>query len=164
MLYIAAEGGAGFQARQAAYEEFHGLSLDGVPFFLAREAVDLLGRVDTMRVIETAQTLGQPALVVLDTLNRVMPGGDENSPEDMGKAIKAATTIAEKTSAFVLIVHHSGKDEQRGPRGHSSLRAAVDTEIEVKKDGAQRQLRITKQRDGQDDLAYAFTLEVVDIG
>ena len=35
------------------------------------------------------------------------------------------------TGAHLLIVHHTGKDETRGARGHTSLRAATDTEIEI---------------------------------
>ena len=30
----------------------------------------------------------------------------------------------------VLLVHHTGKDAAKGARGHSSLRAAIDTEID----------------------------------
>ena len=30
-----------------------------------------------------------------------------------------------------MLVHHSGKDTSRGARGASSLRSAIDTEIEL---------------------------------
>ena len=49
----------------------------------------------------------------------------------------------------MLGIHHSGKDSGKGARGHSSLRAAVDTEIEVTADEATKTHtgHITKQRD-----------------
>ena len=33
-----------------------------------------------------------------------------------------------------MLVHHTGKDTAKGARGHSLLRAATDTEIEVKRE------------------------------
>jgi len=40
----------------------------------------------------------------------------------------------------------SGKDQTTGARGHSSLRAAVNTEIEVSVDGLMRLATTRKQR------------------
>jgi len=44
-----------------------------------------------------------------------------------------------------MIIHHSGKDKNKGARGHSSLRAAVDTEIEIKVDGDRFLTRVLSQ-------------------
>jgi hypothetical protein len=103
-------------------------------------------------------------LIVIDTLNRVMPGGNENAPDDMSAFIGHADAIAKATGAFVLIVHHSGKDAAKGARGHSSLRAAVDTELELKRDGEVRVLTLSKSREGEDGIQFAFRLEQVELG
>jgi len=97
---------------------------------------------------------------VVDTLSRALAGGDENSPVDMGRIVLAADRIRAETGAHFSYVHHCGKDAARGPRGHSLLRAATDTEIEVTA-GA---LKVTKQRDMERGEAYGFKLTDVYIG
>jgi hypothetical protein len=92
---------------------------------------------------------GRAALIVIDTLSRAIAGGNENASEDMGALVRNGDRLRELTGAHVLWVHHSGKDAARGARGHSLLRAATDTEIEVtqEKHSGLRTARVTKQRD-----------------
>lgn len=90
-----------------------------------------------------------PAIIVIDTLNRYAPGTDEG-PADMGKIIYAADLLKRMTGACVLIVHHSGKDASAGARGHSSLLGAVDTELELMSTDGVVTLHVTKQKDGAD--------------
>ena len=55
---------------------------------------------------------------------------------------------------------------RRGARGHSLLRAAVDTEVEVVKselDGS-TSATVTKQRDEETGSCFAFRLQVVELG
>ena len=49
----------------------------------------------------------------------------------MAQYIRNITTLRSGFNCHVLIIHHSGKDKNKGARGHTSLRAAVDTEIEI---------------------------------
>jgi hypothetical protein len=62
------------------------------------------------------------------------------------------------------VVHHTGKDASKGLRGHSSLHAALDTAIEVRRDGDNREWLIAKSKDGEDGGVHAFKLEVVELG
>ena len=73
---------------------------------------------------------GDIALIVVDTLSRALVGGNENGPEDMTAYIANSDVLREHGQCSVLSVHHSGKATDLA-RGHSSLRAATDTEIEV---------------------------------
>lgn len=114
---------------------------------------------------EVVVEAGPLAIVVIDTLNRVMPGGDENSSEDMGAVIAAAKLIEREFDCVVLFVHHSGKDEAKGSRGHSSLKGATDAEISVKRDGDVRTVTAEKVRDGVDgEVLMTFRLRPVDLG
>jgi len=63
------------------------------------------------------------------------------------------------------VVHHTGKDVARGARGHNSLRAATDTEIEIQidEDGA-RTAAVTKQRDHSGGESFSFELHHVPLG
>jgi hypothetical protein len=64
------------------------------------------------------------------------------------------------------VIHHTGKDRERGERGHSSLRGNVDTSIEVVKDATSSvsTATIVKQRDGKEGLSRSFKLLPVTIG
>ena len=74
--------------------------------------------------------------------------------------------VREKTGACVLFVHHSGKDAAKGARGHSLLRAAVDTEIEVRADEATgaRTATVVKQRELAKGAAFGFRLDPIVLG
>jgi hypothetical protein len=105
-------------------------------------------------------------LIVVDTLSRAMAGGNENSPEDMGALVRNLDTIRQHLPAHVAVVHHSGKDAARGARGHSLLRAATDTEIEVSREigSSTSSARVTKQRELELGDEFPFTLVPVELG
>jgi hypothetical protein len=95
-----------------------------------------------------------------------MAGGDESSSVNMSEVVQAVDKIRRATDAHVMLVHHCGKDAGRGARGHSSLRAAVDTEIELFRndDESITFAQVTKQRDLPCIPPMAFSLEPVDLG
>jgi hypothetical protein len=95
-----------------------------------------------------------------------MAGGNENSPDDMGAFVANCDLIRQATGAHLSVVHHTGKDEGRGTRGHSLLSAAADTMIEVSKDEVSGLVTATvkKQRDRATGDALVFRLEPIDIG
>lgn len=102
--------------------------------------------------------------VFVDTLSRAMAGGDENGSDHMGALIAGADAVRLATGATVVLVHHMGKDESRGARGHSSLKAALDTEIEVAAKDNAHVATVTKQRDLPTGGQFAFRLKVVELG
>ena len=71
---------------------------------------------------EIKEQHGPLRMIVVDTLARAMAGGNENAPDDMGKLLNNVEALRQGTDAFVLLIHHTGKDETKGARGHSSLR------------------------------------------
>lgn len=172
VLYLAAEGGKGVKNRIAALRSTHRLT--GVPFALRRAGLDLLqSEADLQHVYDLAKQVkarapDKPQIIVIDTLSRIMAGGDENSAADMTALIRNIDAIREATGAHIVLVHHTGKDTARGARGHSSLRAATDTEIEVGvvgEDGDEsRAAMVTKQREHQGGEIFAFTLKAVHLG
>lgn len=171
VLYLALEGGDGFRNRVAAWRAEHA---PGRPVYFAAvpSQVNLLDPdADTPRVIDAASKAAERMgvkikLIVVDTLARAMAGGNENASEDMGALVTNMDTIRDETGAMVLFIHHSGKDAAKGARGHSSLRAAIDTEIEVvAEEGSEvRSATVVKQRDMRKGDVISFTLEIVDIG
>lgn len=168
VLYLAAEGGRGVINRVAALKQAHGV-LD-VPLAVKRAGLDLLhDQADLQHIVDLsaevkAKLPDAPHLIVIDTLSRVMAGGDENSAADMTALIRNIDAIRAATGATTLLVHHTGKDAARGARGHSSLRAATDTEIEIANEDGARAAVVTKQRDHNGGETFAFDLESVTLG
>ena len=165
--YLAAEGGNGITNRITALRQAH--DRRDIPLALRRAGVDLLHpEADVPRIIDLASEIGKKAklvLIVIDTLSRVLAGGDENGPADMTAFVKNVDRIRHATGAHIMIVHHTGKDAARGARGHSSLRAATDTEIEISADEAgNRTAVVQKQRDYNGGETFHFRLSTIDIG
>lgn len=169
VIYCVLEGGAGFRNRVAAWRTVKGLQ--SIPFAAIPASLNLLDpAADTPRLIEAikgaAAKIGMPVkLVVIDTLSRAMAGGNENAPDDMGALVQNMDTIRMETGACVVFIHHSGKDQAKGARGHSLLRAAIDTEVEVvASEGDDKSATIVKQRELKKGDVFGFTLKVVELG
>jgi len=169
VVYVASESGASVKRRVfAALKDKH---LNDIPLAIVPTSVDLLDKeADTPRlvaaVLEAGKERGKISLVIVDTLSRSFGGGDENSSKDMTTFISNMDKLRDATGAHVLIVHHAGKDGARGARGHSSLRAATDTEISIKRasGGKFSIASIDKQRDGDSGDKLQFELHQVELG
>ncbi len=169
VVYVAGEGH--LKLRIEAYLAHNGVTPADLSSFRVRPAsvnlfADESGDLETLIVElrKCATEMGGIVLVVLDTLNAMMPGGDENNSIDMGRMIAAARRIMDALGCSVAYVHHSGKDESKGSRGHSSLKAATDLEIQITGDTAGRVATASKIRDGEPDQQFPFRLESVDLG
>jgi hypothetical protein len=164
VVYVAAEGGGGFRNRLKAYAAKHEIGLDQLPMGIIHAAPNLLLKDDALDVCKSIIAAGGADLVIVDTFAQVTPGANENAAEDMGKALAHCRGIRVATGALVLLVHHSGKDSSKGARGWSGLKAAADAELEVVRTPAGRMVRVSKQKDGEDGLAWGFDLDVVPVG
>jgi hypothetical protein len=167
VLYLATEGGNAFRNRVYALQQEYGA--DNVPLAVRPSPVNLLRPDADLPALgalcaEIEAQYGKLALIVVDTLSRAIAGGNENGPEDMTAFIANVDALRDHTGAHMMIVHHTGKDTAQGARGHSSLRAATDTEIEIENDEGLRTATATKQRDLEPRQPIAFQLKVHEIG
>jgi putative DNA primase/helicase len=171
VIYLATEAPSSVELRARAYRRHYGQELPGL--VIVKSPINLYdGDVDVAAVValvaKVEAELGEKVgLLIADTLSRISAGANENSGEDMGVVIKHAEAIRAATKATFLWIHHCGKDQARGMRGWSGMRAAIDTEIEVTEDAATgvRTAEITKQRDlpGKGER-IGFRLESVHMG
>lgn len=167
VVYVAAEAGASILRRFCAWRDQHRDEQQGsrIPLAILTRGANLLDVGDVAALIAALRDLSEAAalplgLVVFDTLSRSMPGGDENAAEAMTQAVGAADRIRDELGAGCIIVHHSGKDMERGARGHSSLKAAADTVLQV----VERVATVEKSRDGSTGDKFPFDLEVITLG
>ena len=162
-VYICAEAARGFRKRMKAYAKRHKVALSSLPGVIG-DAPNLMEAVDVQDLIAGIRAYGHVGWIVVDTLASVMPGANENESAAMTRLVANAKAIAEATGAIVILVHHSGKDAAKGARGHSSLRAASDLEIEVTRDGDNRIVTVTKSKDDMDGRQFGFRLAVETVG
>ncbi|EOA1825149.1 helicase RepA family protein [Raoultella planticola] len=170
VIYVVGEGGIGVPRRIRAWEQ----TLNG------GSPIDALYRIDcpvfpaspesVLQVIQAAKDVkaatGMPIrLIILDTLARCFGGSDENAAKDMGAFIQGCDYIKAATQATVLIIHHSGKDQDKGARGSSAFRAALDVEFNVRREGEGGALILscTKMKDAEEPPRRAYDLHSVDL-
>lgn len=163
VVYVVAEGAAGFQLRLEAYARQHQVDIDSLPLGVIADAPNLLAHDDKL-VAKQVTAWGGAQVIVVDTLAQSTPGANENSGEDMGKALAHCRRLHQATGALILLVHHSGKDAAKGARGWSGLKAAADAEIEVLRDGDHRSIRLSKLKDGSEGQELPFKLLPVTLG
>ena len=163
VLYCALEGEGGIAGRVSAYRIRHGATSPSIRYLV--KPFSLLEEADIHDLAQAIQANGQSAeVVILDTLNRAAPGADENDSKSMGQIIAASKQLQTLVGGLVVLVHHTGKDASKGLRGHSSLHAALDAAIEVRRDGDRREWVIAKSKDGEDGEAHPFKLDIVELG
>ncbi len=153
VLYIAGEGVGGLKLRVAAWKQHHGIT-DPIPGFrIVPLAVNLMDKAEAERliltVVEEQKADGfDPKLVVVDTLHRSMPGGDENSARGYGhrhqqcRADPTAPGVRHATRSSLRQGRRTGVARlQRPPRrrrhdhsGQSNRQSRVTLRVEKQKD------------------------------
>ena len=163
VLYVAAEGEGGIDKRIRALRDKYGPSTN---FSFIAQPIDLLRNGGhKLEVIDAAIATGAQ-LIVIDTLNRAIAGGDENSSQDMGVFIGSISDIKCATKAHVGVVHHGTKASNGSrPRGHRSLEGADDALIEVvKQSDGSRVAAVVHAKDDADGMRWGFALDMVELG
>jgi hypothetical protein len=164
VIYIVLEGLQGFIKRVDAWTLQN--KIRPKKFFLIRDDINLFNFADVSDLVASLQEANfVNGLIVIDTLNQASPGVDENSVKEISQVLNHLKFIQRETNSLTLIVHHSGKDVNRGLRGSSSIRAALDTSIEVSSDSyTQKEWRIEKSKDSADGQTYKYSLKEINVG
>ncbi|MEV4863100.1 AAA family ATPase [Streptomyces ossamyceticus] len=159
VVYLVAEGEQGIRKRVRAWEQHYGVRMDNVKF-LPRP---VQARSPEWTVFtELAHQLA-PVFVVIDTQARVSVGVEENSNKEMGEVVDRMDDLRRATGACIGLVHHTGHQGEHG-RGASSVKGAMQSEINVKKTGDRISnivltLKATKQKDEEEGNDLQFGLK-----
>jgi hypothetical protein len=163
VVYCALEGGSAFKNRIEAFRQSRlQENASNVPFHLMASPLSLVA--DHAALIASIQDqCPNPAVVAIDTLNRSL-AGSESSDEDMAAYIKAADAIRDAFNCAVIIVHHCGHEGTR-PRGHSSLMGALDAQVAVTRDAADKIIATVElMKDGPQGDCFSSRLKKVELG
>jgi RecA-family ATPase len=167
-MYIAAEGRYGIKQRVTAWLQHHRQDIKGKrsTYRIIIDPVCLSNEDHVEELHEDLDRMPQPVkLIAFDTLARSMQG-DENSAEDMGRIIAAASEFQRRHDSTVLLLHHTGwGNSQNGTsdrgRGSSALFGALDAEFVLKRNGTpyQTTLTNTKQKNHEEIAPTVLFLE-----
>jgi len=137
VVYLAGEGHHGLRGRLAAWQTTNG-SIPRGNLLLSSSGCDLDTQAGLMKARDAIAALSvRPSLIVVDTLHRFL-SGDENSAQDAKEMLDSCAALMATFSCSVLLVHHTGvnEDAQGRARGSSAWRGALDIEVSVtSKDG-----------------------------
>ncbi|MDB2550152.1 helicase RepA family protein [Porticoccaceae bacterium] len=162
VIYIGLEGSAGIQNRVKAWEVGRNKQLPP-NFSVVLADFNLTDAADIQAIIDQTP---KASVLIIDTLNRATPGRDENSSSDMGLTLAAAKCLEQAIEGLVVLIHHTGKDQAKGLRGHSSLYAALDSAIAVTKNDKSntKTWSLAKSKDEVDQVNFGFRLQPHVIG
>jgi hypothetical protein len=170
VVYVPFEGQAGIPKRIRAWKTLISRQANrevdsGIRFIF--EGMNLRQRADRDKLVNTLLAEGLTGGVLcIDTLAQSGPGIDENSSEGMGEMIAIFNELRSRLGGVVLVVHHTGKDSERGLRGWSGLAAAMDFSIECQlgKGKFDRKFVLAKVKDDEAGRAFEYTLLKVHLG
>lgn len=163
VVYIIAEGRGGFIDRIKAHAEYFDVDLNAVDLYVIPATPNFLQSKDVKDLIAAIKPY-KPAVIIIDTWAQVTAGGDENSGEDMGKALGHCKAMHYATGATPIIIHHSGKDSSKGARGWSGVHGAADAILDINRSDDDRVMSVVKMKDGSEGKEYGFRLQTVRLG
>ena len=128
VVYMALEGRVGLRQRLLARCDGHpDIALKLENLLIGWESFSIHDPQHVARLIAAVRKLPEtPAMIVVDTLSRAVPGADENSAQDMSRVVAHIDAIKEQTGAAVFVNHHSAKGDPQRERGSGVLRAGAD--------------------------------------
>lgn len=165
VLFFAGEGPvATAKKRWPAWMEWQQIEFRNDHRFLIKDRVPLYSDTQAWEDVKAdlAELKAKPSLIVIDTLARLLTGMDENSAKDATMVTTFLESLARYYECFVLVVHHTGKDQAKGARGSSAFHSNFDTVIstKLKQGGAEVRVRKQKDADVSDELSYFAVKEV----
>lgn len=163
VIYIPLEGKSGISKRIEAWK-VHNHSNDQILSIF--ENINFKDKNNIEYLIEKIKDARlDGGVICIDTLAQAGGDMDENSSKDMGNMIKTFQYIQQELGGIVLVVHHTGKDDSKGMRGHSSLYASLDFALECTAHGnLSAQFKIAKSKDSESDKGYTFKMSVINLG
>lgn len=165
VLFIAGEGPiATARKRWPAWMEWQNIEFRNDHRFFIKDRVPFFTDVQAWE--EVKEDIGllkaKPALIVIDTASRLLTGLDENSAKDATMITDFMEQLSRYYECFVLVIHHTGKDQNRGARGSSAFYANLDAVISTKLRAGGTEFRVRKQKDSDvsDEISFFEVKEV----
>lgn len=167
VIYLASEGSFDLRNRIMAWHKARGIEQVAKAFLVIEATINFMHSDDVNKLLRTIHATAKargvkPALVVIDTVSRAMPGADENTQRDMTLFVKATDAVRDSFKCAVMGVHHANKGSG-DMRGSTVLRGAGDyvMRLEKAKGASVATLTMEKQKAAQDGWARQVVFEKV---
>lgn len=163
VIYICGEGlgalGRRIKALKIVDGDFMGnLQILNKPMFI--------DNIAEMQWLSEAIARINPVLVIFDTFSSLATSTKENANEEVARALKMVSDCCNGTGSSSIVVHHYGKDTEKGMRGASAFSANVDFEISMTRTIGTMEavMSCKKSKDGDffDDIE--ILAHIVDLG
>ena len=139
VVYCIAEGVNYFTYRITTAFDRLGAKAAEAPFYVLPHSINLRSGDDGEITEELAELTGAiaalpeaPRLIVFDTLNRYMPGGDENNQKDASALVRGCEFLLQTFGGTVMLMHHMRKGGDLA-RGSTVFTGAADQVMFAKK-------------------------------
>jgi KaiC/GvpD/RAD55 family RecA-like ATPase len=168
VFYCCAEGPDAIEATEKAWLGYHGevakreLFYCEEPFRLDAD-LDVDAFVDHILEREAAFKIDF-GVIFFDTQSDFLGDVEENSNSEMRKIMSALQRIARILDVCVIVIHHYGKDETRGPRGAQAVNAKLDVRLDCTSEGDLTRLKVGKLRRGKRGAVFTARREEVVVG
>ncbi|QDF17580.1 DNA primase/helicase [Gordonia phage Yago84] len=131
VLYMPGEGLSGVVQRIVAWEQANGVEV-GDQLLIADDVIHVSAHRDAwVGLMALLSTLGI-GLIIGDTFARMSSGTDENSAQDVGRAVRRIDEVRKGCNCGAVLVHHTAKGSPESGRGSSALNGALDSELLVR--------------------------------
>ncbi|MGI6249896.1 MAG: AAA family ATPase [Anaerolineaceae bacterium] len=155
-LYIDEENGEYLMKKRIrALSKGLGSEIPANLFYTCHAGIDIR---EPAHIVQLYEWISQNdiAFVVLDSLNAVMAGADENSSKDMKPPMQAVHRLASDMNVCITAIHHTNKTGSY--RGSTAIKGEVDSLylLTSRNNGKEINIRTEKNRDGAPfSLGYA---------
>jgi putative DNA primase/helicase len=163
VVYLAGEGHHGLKGRIAAWKQFN--RCKKLDMYLSKSGTDLNTANGYQQTREAIASLPEkPVLIVVDTLHRFLLG-DENSAQDAKTMLDACNALQREFGASVLLVHHTGVNDeaQHRARGSSAWRGALDIEISVVPGNEDKPIELIQRKSKDAEIAAPLYMRLMSV-
>ena len=154
VVYVAGEGAAGIKKkRRPAWRKSNGIpERQRLPFHTVDVMPCLANRRDVEQFAKALdESTVRPDLLVIDTLANALGGDyDENSAKDVGAVVANLRWLIRKFDCAVVVIAHTGKDVNAGPRGNSAIAGDFDVRFRISASGRTVTMKNEKMKDGEE--------------
>ena len=162
VIYVAVEGGGGLLKRIDGWIKSHN-NITPTNFIIDRDVIKPKDPKSIQSFIDEYKDRGKNSMIIVDTLNaNARASGIEENSSEMGLVVDAFQKINIALNSSYTLIHHTGKDETKGMRGHSSIHASMDTILYVEKKDSGCSWTLEKLKEGEDGISYSYDTSVVE--
>ncbi|UJE15704.1 DNA primase/helicase [Gordonia phage Ligma] len=131
VLYMPGEGLSGVVQRIIAWEQANNATV-GDNLLIADDVIHVSAHRDAwVGLMALVSQLGV-GLIIGDTFARMSSGNDENSAQDVGRAVRRIDEVRKGCNCGAVLVHHTAKGNAESGRGSSALNGALDSELLIR--------------------------------